>query len=101
MTEHQAQAPAIHALDFTRINPYDGEPLPANQRAYKTKSGRVLIKPSIELLKELDEEGAGFCLACGHHDQFAEPDMERGECECCGEAKVYGAGELALRGLCF
>ena len=101
MTEHQAPALAIHALDFTRINPFDGELLPANQRAYKAKSGRVLIKPSIELLKELDEEGAGFCLACGNHDQFAEPDMERGECECCGEAKVYGAGELALRGLCF
>jgi hypothetical protein len=101
MTDPQAQAPAIHALDFTRINPFNGEPLPENQRAYRAKSGRVLIKPSIELLRELDDEGLGFCLACGNHDQFAEPDMERGKCECCGEAKVYGAGELALRGLCF
>lgn len=101
MTDPQAQAPAIHALDFTRINPFDGEPLPDNMRAYRAKSGRVLVKQSIELLEELDDEGRGFCLACGDCYQFAEPDMERGECECCGEAKVYGASELALRGLCF
>lgn len=95
------QSPAIHAMDFARINPYDGKPLPSNQRAYRAKSGRVLVKPSVELLRDLDEEGQGFCLSCGEIADFAEPDMEHGECENCGELKVYGAAELALRGLCF
>lgn len=83
------------------LNPYDGEPLSANQRLYKAKSGRMLIKPSIELVQELDMDELGFCLNCGAQDQFAEPDMTKGTCEICGEAKLYGAAELALMGLTF
>lgn len=83
------------------LSPYDGQPLPANQMAYKAKSGKMLIKPSIELAQELDGDGLGFCLNCGAQDQFAEPDMTKGTCDCCGEAKVYGASELILMGLVF
>ena len=90
------------AETFSRtISPYDGEPLPPDQQAYKAKSGKMLIKPSIELVEMLDAEGAGFCLNCGAHDQSAEPDMRKGQCEVCGEPKLYGAAEIALMGLAF
>lgn len=101
MTDPQAQAPAIHALDFTYINPFDGEPLPANQRAYRAKSGKIRIKASIELLHELEDACEGFCINCGATGQSAEPDAVKYTCDECGEAAVYGAGELMLRGLAF
>ena len=65
---------------------------------YTARNGATQLKPSIEELQELDECGEGFCLACGN-TQDAEPDAVRYECEACGAAKVYGAAELALRGL--
>ncbi len=36
----------------------------------------------------------GFCVRCGHEQGGCEPDMRRGECESCGEHRVYGAQEL-------
>lgn len=39
----------------------------------------------------------GFCIACGEEAHGVEPDMRRGECESCGEKKVFGAEELAIR----
>ena len=66
---------------------------------YRAKNGRDQWKPTLETLKQCDEDGMGFCLACGASDTLAEPDAVRYECESCGAHKVYGAEELALRGL--
>lgn len=73
----------------------------ATIREYRTKAGRTQYKPSIELVMLMEEEGQGFCLACGEVQDGVESDATRYTCECCGEAKVYGAGELALMGLIF
>lgn len=70
-------------------------------KQYKAKSGRTLFKPSIELCTEMDADSQGFCLACGEVQDGCEPDATRYTCECCGESMVYGAAELALRGLVF
>lgn len=47
----------------------------------------------------MDEECAGFCLACGNEAYGKEPDACKDVCEDCGEARVYGAAELILMGL--
>jgi hypothetical protein len=39
----------------------------------------------------------GFCLACGEDASGCEPDARHYECECCGEARVFGAEELLMR----
>lgn len=96
-----APAPAIHQLDFTRINPYDGSALPDDMRAYRAKSGKIRIKPSIELAEQLDDDSEGFCVSCGSHGQLVEPDAVKYTCDECGEAAVYGASELIMRGLVF
>lgn len=90
-----------HKLDFTRINPFDGTELPENQRAYRAKSGKIRIMASIELLQELYDDCEGFCVNCGATGQSAEPDAARYVCDECGEAAVYGASELIIRGLAF
>jgi hypothetical protein len=42
----------------------------------------------------------GYCLACKEFTEGGcEPDMRRGECEGCGEQKVYGTEELLMMGL--
>jgi len=88
--------------DWRTVNPHDGTELDGRYfRAYKAKSGRIQLMPSQELLEELEDDDCGFCLACGSYGTPAEPDAERYTCEYCGEAKVYGAAELAVRGLCF
>lgn len=97
----QALDNATAPREVWRISPYDGEALDPDRMAYKAKSGKWQIKPSALLLLELDEAGLGFCLNCGEAEQLAEPDAVQYTCECCGEAKVYGAAELALRGLSF
>lgn len=38
----------------------------------------------------------GFCIKCGTDQEGCEPDLERGECESCGEAAVYGAEQLLI-----
>ena len=43
-----------------------------------------------------DDDGRGFCLACGAEAYGVEPDARRVECEECGKARVYGAEELLL-----
>lgn len=91
----------LHALDFSRINPFDGSELPENQRAYRAKSGKIRIMASLQLLQELDQDYEGFCVNCGATGQGAEPDAVRYVCDECGEAAVYGASELTLRGLAF
>lgn len=69
-------------------------------KAYTAKNGKRQFMPSIEEAMELDENGLGFCLACGEH-QEAEPDVSKDVCRLCGAAKVYGAAELALMGLVY
>lgn len=87
--------------DYREFSPFDGEPLGNLGRAYKAKSGKWQIMPSIELLSDLDVDDLGFCLNCGTQDQETEPDAARYHCYCCGEHKVFGAAELIMRGLCF
>lgn len=70
-------------------------------KPYTTKNGIVQIKPSFELLEELDENQQGFCLACGEIQDEVEPDARRYVCDCCDAPKVFGATELALMGLAF
>jgi hypothetical protein len=49
-----------------------------------------LRKIPLELYKQLDEDIAGLCTACGNEQFGCEPDAERYKCEACGERKVYG-----------
>lgn len=67
-------------------------------REYKAKSGTTQWMPSFEEAEQADNDGLGFCLACGE-TQGAEPDARRYACDCCGARKVYGAAELVLMGL--
>ncbi len=46
-----------------------------------------------------DDDGTGFCLACGNEQLGCEPDARKLECGDCGEPKVYGAEELLLMGV--
>ena len=66
---------------------------------YKSKGGRNLFKPTIEEITEMDDNSEGFCLACAYVQDGCEPDASRYTCDCCGEKMVFGAAELALRGL--
>ena len=66
---------------------------------YTTKSGLQQYKCPAEALHDPDADITGFCLACGEMQEGVEPDAGKYECECCGEPKVYGLMELALRGL--
>jgi hypothetical protein len=44
-------------------------------------------------------ENPGLCLACGAEADGCEPDACEYECEGCGEAQVYAAEELLMRGV--
>ena len=70
-------------------------------RAYISQAGKAQFKPSLATAKMCEEEDVGFCLACGDTSTPAELDAVRYECECCGEEKVYGVFELAMRGLVY
>lgn len=70
-------------------------------KQYKARNGAMQFKPSIEECAEMEENGQGFCLACGEVVDGVEPDAAKYTCECCGMPKVYGAAELALMGLCY
>jgi hypothetical protein len=54
---------------------------------------------TLEQITQADEDGVGFCLACGEESECVEPDARGYTCECCGKPKVYGAAEIALMGL--
>ena len=68
-------------------------------RQYRTRAGVTQLMPSFDELQAMDNDGEGWCLACGS-TQAAEPDARRYVCESCGKPKVYGAEQLALMGLC-
>ncbi len=67
---------------------------------YRNRAGEIQYKPSIEELERMDENMEGFCLACAEVQPGVEPDARKYVCDCCGKAKVYGASELILMGLC-
>lgn len=54
--------------------------------------------PSLDEIIEAvqEDDGSGFCLACGEQAWGVEPDARKYECESCGEFKVYGAEECLL-----
>ena len=68
-------------------------------RQYRTRAGKMQIMPSVDEVQAMDDAMEGWCLACGS-TQAAEPDARRYVCESCGAAKVYGAEQLVLMGLC-
>jgi hypothetical protein len=72
-----------------------------NAIPYTTKSGKKQFKPECteEELSALSDEGTGWCLACGTEAYGVEPDASKYTCEECGQPKVYGLEELAMREL--
>lgn len=70
-------------------------------KPYTTRNGKQRFKPSLELIKEMDESNQGFCIACAHEQYGCEPDAVRYECDNCGEHLVFGSLELAAMGLCY
>jgi Zn finger protein HypA/HybF involved in hydrogenase expression len=74
---------------------------PKNVTTYLAKSGKTMYRPSIEYGMALMHDDCGFCLACGNDQQGVEPDARQYACDHCGESKVYGIEELALKGLLF
>lgn len=68
-------------------------------REYKTRSGATQYAPSMDEVREMEDESTGWCLACGATGQPAEPDAVRYTCDECGKAKVFGCMELVLMGL--
>ena len=53
---------------------------------------------TVDELRDADDHNEGFCIACGESAYGVEPDAQQYECESCGKRRVYGAGELAIRG---
>jgi len=49
-----------------------------------------LRKISLEQYRQLDEDMAGLCTACGYEQHGCEPDAVQCKCEACGEKTVYG-----------
>lgn len=72
-------------------------------RNYRTKTGRIQKMQSLKTLARaiLGDTMTGFCLACGNDQSGVEPDARRYICEVCGAAKVYGAEELVMMGICY
>ena len=64
--------------------------LSAQTRPYVAKNGKQQFKPSLALTMLMNENGEGFCLACGEIQDCVEPDARQYECECCGAPKVNG-----------
>ena len=42
------------------------------------------------------DDGSGFCIACGAEAGGLEPDARRRLCDSCGAHTVYGAEELLI-----
>lgn len=69
-------------------------------KPYQAKCGRTQYAPSLAEIEEMEDDCAGFCLACGE-TQSADSDARRDVCESCGKPKVYGPSSLAEMGLCY
>lgn len=53
---------------------------------------------SLEAIRDAMEDQGGYCVACGEFADNVEPDAKKYTCEACGQATVYGAEEIVLRG---
>ena len=47
-----------------------------------------------QILRAVEDDYIGICVACGNEQEGVEPDARQYECEDCGKNKVYGAEEL-------
>lgn len=46
---------------------------------------------------ELQDDGIGYCLACGEErDGYTEPDARKYPCTSCGKHQVYGVHSLLM-----
>ena len=68
---------------------------------FQSRNGETLLKPVLteEEYRSLQNDYAGFCLACGETAYNVEPDARRYVCESCNKPKVYGFEELLLMNL--
>jgi hypothetical protein len=62
--------------------------------AKKAKKPKVKIDHNRLMQMAMDDNCEGFCLACGAENFGIESDGGKGECEICGEHKVYGAARI-------
>ena len=66
---------------------------------YTTKTGARQFRPRLSEREWNQDDGAGFCLACGSDAEGVEPDARQYPCAACGARKVYGLEQLAIMGL--
>lgn len=45
-----------------------------------------------------DDDGVGFCLACGEETYGVEPDARHYACDTCDQREVFGAEEILIMG---
>lgn len=57
-------------------------------------SALIDIERVIEAVQE--DDGRGFCIACGEDAYGVEPDARNYTCESCGASQVFGAEELLI-----
>jgi hypothetical protein len=71
------------------------------KQAYTNRKGQQRFKPVLTetQFQNADENGIGFCLACGKKRTHTEPDARKYECDRCHNHTVYGAAELLLMNL--
>ena len=50
-----------------------------------------------QILRAVEDDYMGICIACGNEQEGVEPDARGYECESCGKNKVYGAEELLMQ----
>lgn len=50
-----------------------------------------------KIMKAVEQDdGTGFCIACGNEQGGCEPDARKYKCNNCEQMKVYGAEELLM-----
>jgi hypothetical protein len=59
-------------------------------------AAKVKLDMDVVMAAAEEDDGTGFCIACGAEAYGVEPDARKYECDECGENKVYGAMELLL-----
>jgi hypothetical protein len=64
----------------------------------RNAEGKIIAKKfsSAKLMRAAEENGVGFCRACGAEAHGVEPDARRYKCDACELNFVYGAEELLL-----
>lgn len=68
--------------------------------AIKRNAEAKIIAKKFSLAKltaAMEQNGIGFCLACGAEASCVEPDARGYKCESCEMNLVFGAEELMLR----